>query len=43
MQQMDFLKSPQENLGTWSLISKLLIYGAAATFVFLAILGATLV
>lgn len=42
MQQMQFLESPQENLGTWNMVCKLLVYGAAACCALLAIMALTL-
>jgi hypothetical protein len=43
MQEMEFLKSPQENLGTWNMLCKLLIIGSISTMAFLGILALTLV
>jgi hypothetical protein len=42
MQPMQFLDSPKENLDTWSMVCKLLVYGAAACCALLAIMALTL-
>ncbi len=39
MHKLEFQDSPRENLQTWSLVSKLLVYGAGATAVFLLLLA----
>jgi hypothetical protein len=42
MHKLAFQESPQENLQTWSLVTKLLGYGSAATAILLLIMAATL-
>ena len=42
MHKLQFQDSPRANLQTWSMVSKLLGYGAAAVAVFLLILAAAM-
>ena len=42
MHKLAYRDSPQENLQTWSILTKLLVYGAGATAVFLLLLAAFL-
>jgi|APSaa5957512535_1039671.scaffolds.fasta_scaffold430418_2 hypothetical protein len=42
MEKMQFLDSPKENLDTWGLVCKLLVYGAAACCALLAVMALTL-
>lgn len=42
MQPMQFLDSPKDNLDTWNMVCKLLVYGAAACCALLAIMALTL-
>ncbi len=43
MNKLAFQDSPQENLQTWSLLVKLLIFGSASIAILLLIMAATLV
>lgn len=42
MEKLAFENAPQENLQTWNLLVKLLIWGSAGTAILLLILAATL-
>ncbi|MEX2617592.1 MAG: hypothetical protein WD767_16000 [Alphaproteobacteria bacterium] len=42
MHKLEFKDAPRENLQTWSMLVKLLGWGAAATAVFLLILAAAM-
>jgi hypothetical protein len=42
MQKMQFLDSPKDNLDTWSIVCRLLTWGAAACCALLAIMALTL-
>lgn len=42
MHKLAFQDAPQENLQTWGRVTKLLIYGSAATAILLLIMAATL-
>ena len=40
MKKLAFLDAPQENLQTWSMVTKLLGYGSAATAILLLLIAA---